>query len=109
MTVLGATGRGRLPGAVLFDLDGTLIDTARDIALALNRALGDFGLEPLSEEDVRQMVGRGSPMLIERAAGTRGRTLDAKAHAEMLARFLHHYETIESSSDSTAQPYADAV
>src|SRR3982074_26002 len=51
--------RGQRLAAVLFDLDGTLLDTAADIALALNRTMAEYDCEPLPEYDVRRMVGRG--------------------------------------------------
>ena len=51
---------------MLFDLDGTLLDTAADIALALNRTLAECGWSRLRRDDVRRMIGRGSPILIER-------------------------------------------
>ena len=56
----GAHWRGQRLGAVLFDLDGTLLDTVADIALALNRAMVEYDCTPLAEDDVRRMVGRGS-------------------------------------------------
>jgi len=50
--------------AVLFDLDGTLLDTVADIALALNRALTEKHLGTLTTGQVRDLIGRGVPMLI---------------------------------------------
>ncbi len=55
------------PLAVVFDLDGTLIDSAADIAQALNCALGMRNLPPLSVGQVKEMVGGGVPKLVERA------------------------------------------
>lgn len=49
--------------AVLFDLDGTLVDSIADIASAANRALSRLGVEPVEEECVRSMVGWGLPEL----------------------------------------------
>ncbi len=48
------------PRAILFDLDGTLLDTAPDMALALNRVRAEDGLEPLSFENIRPLVSHGS-------------------------------------------------
>lgn len=53
--------------AVAFDLDGTLIDTAPDIAAALNAALTEQGLPPASPADARGWIGDGPDMLIQRA------------------------------------------
>jgi phosphoglycolate phosphatase len=47
------------PSAVLFDLDGTLADTAPDLANALNLTLGHYGLEPLPYADIRPVVSHG--------------------------------------------------
>ncbi len=49
---------------VVFDLDGTLVDTAADIALAANRALTSFGLAPLDEACIRGLVGNGATRLM---------------------------------------------
>jgi phosphoglycolate phosphatase len=92
----------------LFDLDGTLLDTASDIARALNRALGEYGITELPLSDVARMIGRGSPVLIERAAAARGYPLSAADRASMLERFFHHYGTLEESDESDAQPYPGA-
>src|SRR5689334_17454553 len=74
---------------VVFDLDGTLIDSARDIAESTNLLLESHGIEPLPEDTVTAMVGNGSPVLVARAFGA--------AHADQppdaLARFLDIYES----------------
>jgi len=56
---------GGLPAVILMDLDGTLIDSAADIALSLNRGLDDLGLPRVSELQVRDWVGRGAGRLVE--------------------------------------------
>ena len=50
-----------------FDLDGTLADTAPDIALALNKSLNEAGLSQLPLESVKGMIGNGIPVLVRRA------------------------------------------
>jgi phosphoglycolate phosphatase len=105
----GAQWRGRPLSAVLFDLDGTLLDTVADIALALNRTLCEYGAQALAENDVRGMIGRGSPILIERALAAQGRALDPKLQAAMVERFFHHYGELEESNEDRAQPYAGAA
>ncbi len=91
--------------ALLFDLDGTLLDTAADIALALNRAVAEHGWGPVAEDDVRRMIGRGAPTLVHRAAAAQGRTLDAATHAAVLERFFHHYGALQEFDECAAQPY----
>ena len=51
--------------AVLFDLDGTLVDTAKDLAYALNRTLEDFGRKSLPFEKIRPVVSHGGTALIK--------------------------------------------
>lgn len=94
---------------VLFDLDGTLLDTAADIAEALNRTLAEYGIREFAVAEVSRMVGRGSPMLLEHAAAMRGRSPDAAEKAAMLERFFHHYGALEENDESAARPYAGAA
>ena len=101
--------RGRSLEAVLFDLDGTLLDTVADIAEALNRALAERGWPPIAPSEVRRMIGRGSPTLMERAAAFLNRELDEAAKAAMLERFFHHYGFLEESGEFKAEPYAGAA
>ncbi len=104
-----AVWNGRSLGAVLFDLDGTLADTAADIACALNRVLAEHGWGALAVHDVARMIGRGSPILIERAAAALGRTAGAAEQAAMLERFFHHYGALEEAHESTAPAYPGAA
>ena len=74
---------------IVFDLDGTLIDSARDIAAAANATLAEVGAEPLSVDEARSFVGAGAVVFVERMA--RARALpDA---APLVPRFVHHYES----------------
>jgi phosphoglycolate phosphatase len=50
--------------ALLFDLDGTLIDSSDDLTRALNTAFAEHGLGALSREQVEQLIGQGAPALI---------------------------------------------
>ncbi len=60
------------PKAIVFDLDGTLIDSAPDIAHALNRATENRGIQPFLLEEVKEMIGGGVPQLVGRALRARG-------------------------------------
>jgi phosphoglycolate phosphatase len=102
----GASWRGRPVSGVLFDLDGTLLDTAADIATALNRTLAEKGLAPFPVSDVARMIGRGSPMLIQRATLLRAATVTDAERAAMLERFFHHYGELEEEALSDAKPYS---
>jgi phosphoglycolate phosphatase len=101
--------RGQALGAVLFDLDGTLLDTAGDIALALNRAIGECGWAPLGLQDVRRFIGAGGAILVERAALLRGRELSPAQRGAIVQRFFHHYGRLGERGEYTAEPYPGAV
>ncbi|MGH8230494.1 MAG: phosphoglycolate phosphatase [Steroidobacteraceae bacterium] len=98
--------RGRALRAVLFDLDGTLLDTVEAISAALNRALAERGLDTVPVEQVRRMIGRGAPMLIVRALAHLGVQLESAEQAQLLQRYLAHYHDIESGAQSSDALYA---
>lgn len=79
---------------VVFDLDGTLIDSAPDIRAAANRMLADQGLAPLDLPTIISFVGNGLPKLVERVMQARG--LDMSDHARLTAETLAHYNTATS-------------
>ena len=58
-------------GAILFDLDGTLIDSVPDITLAVNELMALDGLAPFADDDIRRMVGYGLTVLVQRAYAAR--------------------------------------
>jgi phosphoglycolate phosphatase len=81
---------------VLIDLDGTLMDTAPDLAAAANRMRADFGLPPLPLDRIAAFVGKGAEVLVHRALTD---DLDGRAEPEVFARgrasFYAHY-TVEN-------------
>ena len=78
---------------IVFDLDGTLIDSAPDIHAAGLNALTAEGLPPVTAEQTRSFIGNGSSVFIARLeVATTGQSLPER-HARMLARFLKVYET----------------
>ncbi|MDE2305115.1 MAG: phosphoglycolate phosphatase [Gammaproteobacteria bacterium] len=104
----GASWNGRRLAAVLFDLDGTLLDTVGDIALALNRATAPLGWPPLPVDAVRGMIGRGSPMLVRRAAAYLGRDADEALQASIVERFFDQYAALDERAERLARPFAGA-
>jgi phosphoglycolate phosphatase len=77
---------------VIYDLDGTLIDSAKDMQVAVSRVLADHGLPPVTEDDVRNYMGQGSKVTMNRAFTKYGRALDDKALSAVTAEFVRYYE-----------------
>jgi phosphoglycolate phosphatase len=73
--------------AIIFDLDGTLIDSSVDITNALNYAIEPYPLKRLTREDTVRLVGEGITRLIEKIAGD----LDETGKADVAQRFITHY------------------
>lgn len=74
---------------VLFDLDGTLVDSVADIHAAVTRLLEGEGRPPLDRATVQSFVGNGLPKLVERVIGATG--LPMARHADLTARALEIY------------------
>lgn len=83
--------------AVIFDLDGTLIDSAPDIHAAGNAVLAAEGLAPVTLEQARGFIGAGAPTYVARLVAAQAGALPDPARAglqaRMLAQFLERYET----------------
>ena len=75
---------------VIFDLDGTLADTAPDLTAALNHALEEMGRPPIPAGDVRRMVGHGARALIQKGLAATGEVGDALIE-QALPLFLSYY------------------
>ena len=75
--------------AVVFDLDGTLIDSAPDIHAAVNKMLTSEGYHTLDLPTVTSFIGNGLPKLVERVMRTLG--LPIEIHAELCAKVMVHY------------------
>ncbi|AWM87873.1 phosphoglycolate phosphatase [Microvirga sp. 17 mud 1-3] len=76
--------------AIIFDLDGTLVDSARDLQNATNVLLAEQGLRNVSLDEVKAMVGDGVVKLVERALTATGG--DLSRLSALAARFLEIYE-----------------
>lgn len=82
-----------LSGAtIIFDLDGTLVDTAQDLVHALNAVVERDGYPAVPLSDVRAMVGRGGRALLRRAYARNGTAVPEPALDVRVARFLEAYE-----------------
>jgi phosphoglycolate phosphatase len=78
--------------AVIFDLDGTLVDSAADLREALNKTLADCGRVRLSLPSVIGMIGNGVAKLVERGFAATGAVPPAEELAEQVAVFNGHYD-----------------
>ncbi|MBK5933086.1 phosphoglycolate phosphatase [Rhodovulum imhoffii] len=75
---------------LIFDLDGTLIDSAPDVHAAVNKTLEEIGTGGLPLEQVRGFIGNGVGVLMERVIAAKGLSQDA--HASLLSIFRRHYD-----------------
>jgi phosphoglycolate phosphatase len=82
---------GFFPAAVVWDLDGTLVDSAADLATALNALLVEQGQQTHAVDKVRPMIGHGVAKLVERGFRAAGASLDAAAIERLLPRFMTLY------------------
>jgi phosphoglycolate phosphatase len=73
---------------IIFDLDGTLVDSSTDITNALNYALTSSGFKPLAVSDTVKIIGEGITRLIEQVTGD----VDISTKNDVMKRFLEHYE-----------------
>ena len=81
---------------ILFDLDGTLVDTAPDLMLAHNHVMRKFGYPTKSTEDIRNLVGKGAGALIGRSIWGQAKkefskVIDEKIKDEMVKEFVNFY------------------
>src|SRR3984893_8668594 len=87
---------------LVFDLDGTLVDSVPDLRAAVNEMLRERGRPPLSPSEVKRMVGDGAPALVAHALAASG--ADPAGAGEALARFLEIYE---ANAVRLSRPYPD--
>jgi phosphoglycolate phosphatase len=93
---------------IVFDLDGTLIDTAPDLISTLNLILAAEGLPPAAYDDARRMIGGGSRRMIERALSARGRHPPKPEIDRMFRAFVDHYGA-HIAERSLPFPHVDSV
>jgi len=79
------------PQAILFDLDGTLIDSVPDIAAAVNELLAQDGLSALQLDTVRSMIGNGVKKLVERAYVSSGKPVEGDELDQVTDRMMAIY------------------
>src|SRR5215469_9176922 len=92
------------PKALIFDLDGTLVDSVPDLAAAANRLLAELDRPPLADTGIAAMVGDGVGKLVERALAARG--LATPPSPALVARFTGFYE---ADIATRTRPYPGVV
>ncbi len=111
-------GQKRIPGVrvLIFDLDGTLIDSKLDLALSVNATLKEISRPPLAHEQIFGYVGQGAPMLIQRALGEGATEQECQRALEFFlsyyrAHMLDHTVTYPGVREGLAKlaPYPMAV
>src|SRR6266849_9712519 len=75
--------------ALIFDLDGTLIDSQRDLIRSVSATLREMGREELHEDTISGYIGHGAPQLVGRALGN---SATEEEREKALKFFLAHYE-----------------
>ncbi|MBI1208446.1 MAG: phosphoglycolate phosphatase [Azospirillum sp.] len=110
VAAVAATSLSALPfRAVVFDLDGTLIDSAPDITIAINRMLADHHRPPIGLAAIRSMVGDGAAALLDSVFEATGGRRPLPAMAEALACFLGHYGSLPASPSCLYPGVADTL
>ena len=90
------------PPTIVFDLDGTLVDTAGDLVATINAILGREGMAPVDFDTAVAMVGSGARVMLQSAFTAQGRSLTPEKLEALFEDFLAHYD--EHLVD-TSRPY----
>jgi phosphoglycolate phosphatase len=94
------------PPLVVFDLDGTLVDTAPDLVASLNHAVTQAGIEPVAYADLTNLVGHGARAMIERTFALRGKTVSEEDLSWQMKEFVEFYH---GSMPGDSLPYPGLV
>ena len=91
---------------VMYDLDGTLIDTASEIALAVNATLKQYGFDAVSEDQVKAWIGHGTVWLMQQAWPDRRDIQAQDTWNTVMENFMQHYKYVVGT---VSRPYPDAL
>ena len=103
-----STASGSYPLAIVWDLDGTLVESAPDLATALNTLLVEQGQHTHVVEKVRPMIGGGVAKLIERGFRASGSPLDEAGVEQLVPRFMEIYSAC-ATDNTHLNPHAREV
>jgi phosphoglycolate phosphatase len=96
--------------AALIDLDGTLLETAPDLAWAANQVRAEFGLPALAVQRVAQFVGKGTDRLVHRAlTDALHGEVEAERFAQAKASFERHYRAVNGTQSTVFDSVPDAL
>lgn len=91
---------------LVFDLDGTLVDTAPDLAAATNHVLTRYALPAVDDSEIRHYVGNGAMAMIRAALRAHGRTVDDDELMDLFEMFITHYA---ANIANTSRPYPGVI
>ena len=91
---------------IVFDLDGTLVDTAGDLIASINHALADAGMRPVDPDWLRPYAGHGGRAMIERVFAAECRILKPETTDRLVKLFMGHYT---DAIPGTSRPYAGVL
>ncbi len=94
---------------IVFDLDGTLVDTAPDLISALNFVLHREGLPPVPLESARDMIGAGARKLIERGLELEGRSVAHEDMTRLTGDFIDYYAAHIADASRPFEGLEDAL
>ena len=95
--------------AIIFDLDGTLVDSLPDMTVALNRLLKDEGRRCLEIEEVRPLIGGGASKMIQSAYGLTGSGIDANDIAHAVTGYIAYYKEFPSKDSKIYDGVRDVL
>src|SRR5260370_19577527 len=101
--------RMTLPRIIVFDLDGTLVDTAPDLIAALNHVLDREGLPPVPLLPARNMIGAGARRLIERGLELEGRSAGLDDITRLTHDFIEYYAAHIADASRPFEGLEDAL
>lgn len=87
------------PKAIVFDLDGTLVDSAPEIATALNSAMAGIGQPPFPLTEVQSFIGGGASVALKRALAARGTSIDDADFDAMMTSFYKVYAEVSEAGN----------
>ncbi|MBB3464625.1 HAD family hydrolase [Rhizobium sp. BK377] len=93
-------------GLVVFDLDGTLLDTHVDLVESLNYTIAALDLRPVTYDDLTHLVGQGARVMIERACKLQGKPISQEELPALVERFVAHYS---ANMPGHTEPYPGLV